>query len=169
MKHSPSTSDQRSSLAAAFGLGGHLPVESGFHSVSDAARQNVRPLSDCVIADPDCGGCGSHGTAEQFNCFLLVHDALNHSPSSVATIGQDFFSTMLPCGAKLRGMTYASRLEQALAGANVSIADFARAMGLTYQAVSKVLKGTTKSLTAANNDKAAKLLGVDPGWLATGE
>ena len=76
---------------------------------------------------------------------------------------------MLPCGAKLRGMTYASRLEQALAGANVSIADFARAMGLTYQAVSKVLKGTTKSLTAANNDKAAKLLGVDPGWLATGE
>lgn len=66
-------------------------------------------------------------------------------------------------------MTYADRLRQAMEGAGMSIADLARALGVTYQAVSKVLKGTTNSLTAANNDKAAKLLGVNPGWLAIGE
>jgi transcriptional regulator with XRE-family HTH domain len=76
---------------------------------------------------------------------------------------------MIESAATLTGMEYADRLKQALADAGVSIADFARSMGLTYQAVSKVLKGTTKSLTAANNDKAAKLLHVDPGWLATGD
>lgn len=66
-------------------------------------------------------------------------------------------------------MDYADRLRQAMAEAGMSIADLARALGVTYQAVSKVVKGATHSLTAANNAKAARLLRVNPEWLATGE
>ncbi len=76
---------------------------------------------------------------------------------------------MLPSATTLEAMDYADRLRQAMADAGMSIADLARALGVTYQAVSKVVKGATRSLTAANNDKAAKLLGVNPGWLATGQ
>lgn len=76
---------------------------------------------------------------------------------------------MVHRGAKLIRMDYSDRLKLAMTEAGVSISDLARSLGVTYQAVSKVVKGASNSLTAANNDKAARALGVDPGWLATGE
>lgn len=45
----------------------------------------------------------------------------------------------------------------------------AAALGISYQAVKKVLVGSTKMLKADNNSVAAKLMNVDPDWLATGE
>jgi transcriptional regulator with XRE-family HTH domain len=64
---------------------------------------------------------------------------------------------------------YAVRLAHALALAGKDANDLARELGVSYQAVMKALKGTTKALAADNNSKAARFLGVDPDWLATGE
>jgi len=61
------------------------------------------------------------------------------------------------------------RMAQAMALAKASTADLAKAMGVSYQAVKKVLDGKTAMLTAENNRKAAKFMGVDSGWLASGE
>jgi SOS-response transcriptional repressor LexA len=44
----------------------------------------------------------------------------------------------------------------------------ADALGLSYQAVKKVLDGKTTSFTAINNDRAAEFLKVSSGWLAHG-
>jgi transcriptional regulator with XRE-family HTH domain len=45
----------------------------------------------------------------------------------------------------------------------------AEAIGASTQAISQVLKGESKALTAENNARAAKFLKVDAYWLATGE
>ncbi len=45
----------------------------------------------------------------------------------------------------------------------------AAAIGVSYQAVKKVLGGSSAAFSAANNSKAAKFLGVNSHWLATGE
>lgn len=45
----------------------------------------------------------------------------------------------------------------------------ADAISATPQAISQVLKGETKALTAENNARAARFLKVDAYWLATGE
>jgi hypothetical protein len=42
-------------------------------------------------------------------------------------------------------------------------------LGTTYQAVMKLDAGTSKAFSAANNARAARLLEVDPDWLALGE
>lgn len=54
-----------------------------------------------------------------------------------------------------------------LAGASEH--DLAKALGVSYQAIKKVLLGTTKMLKADHNLLAAKYLRVDSEWLATGE
>jgi transcriptional regulator with XRE-family HTH domain len=64
---------------------------------------------------------------------------------------------------------YWSRLESAMKARSVSLADLAKHLGLTIQAVRKLPDGKTKELSATNNAKAAKFLGVDPSWLAIGE
>lgn len=64
---------------------------------------------------------------------------------------------------------YQERLNAAMKEASFTTAKLAEGLGLTYQAVDKVVKGKTKSLSAQNNDRAAKLLGVNPSWLANGE
>ncbi len=42
-------------------------------------------------------------------------------------------------------------------------------LGVTYQAIRKLELGTSKSLSAENNVRAARFLDVDAFWLATGE
>ncbi len=48
------------------------------------------------------------------------------------------------------------------------INDLAQALGVSYTAVAKML-GRDKQFSAINSAKAAKFLGVDHFWLATGE
>lgn len=42
-------------------------------------------------------------------------------------------------------------------------------LGVTIQAINKVVGGKTAALSAPNNSKAARFLGVDADWLAIGE
>lgn len=85
--------------------------------------------------------------------------SLNHSSA-----------TMVKCNSPIvQGMSdYTARLQLAMEEARMSVGAFAKAMGITYQAAKKAADGKTRSLTASNNERAAKLLGVNAGWLATG-
>ena len=64
---------------------------------------------------------------------------------------------------------YGSRLEQALQLARKSRGELARHLGVSSQAIGQVISGATKSLTAENSTRAARILRVDHHWLATGE
>lgn len=65
--------------------------------------------------------------------------------------------------------TYQHRLAQAMREARKSARDLAQALGISPQAVHRVVKGDSKSFNAENNVKAAQLLGVSASWLATGK
>ena len=62
---------------------------------------------------------------------------------------------------------YWDRLKPEMDARNMEIADLARAINVTFQAVAKVRNGG--AFGSANNFKAATLFGVAPKWLATGE
>jgi hypothetical protein len=70
---------------------------------------------------------------------------------------------------------YAARLQDAMRGAGrnpddtASVGWLAERLDVSYQAAKKALSGDTKALTAENNVKAARALGVNSEWLATGE
>jgi len=51
----------------------------------------------------------------------------------------------------------------------MSSQQLAERLGVSYQAVSKVLKGQSTAFSAYNNAHAARFLGVSGDWLATGE
>jgi transcriptional regulator with XRE-family HTH domain len=51
----------------------------------------------------------------------------------------------------------------------LGVVEFAEALGVTRQAIDKILKGGSKEMSASNSARAAQLLNVDPVWLATGE
>ena len=64
---------------------------------------------------------------------------------------------------------YKDRLGTAMKNAGVDLAMFAAALGISYQAVKKIVDGKSSAFTAHNNSKAAKFLSVNTDWLATGE
>lgn len=64
---------------------------------------------------------------------------------------------------------YWTRLKEAMTHAGVVKAQLQTHLGVSYQAMKKLEDGKTKSLTAENNAKAAKFLGVNAYWLATGQ
>ena len=64
---------------------------------------------------------------------------------------------------------YAERLSEAFREAGLSKSQFAKALRVSHKAVSKALTGATKALSASHNHEAALILGVSPGWLATGK
>jgi transcriptional regulator with XRE-family HTH domain len=63
---------------------------------------------------------------------------------------------------------FSERLNEALSKSGLSKSAFAKALGVSYQAVAQALSGGTRALTASNNQKAASILGVSAEWLATG-
>jgi phage repressor protein C with HTH and peptisase S24 domain len=94
---------------------------------------------------------------------------LNHSSVDAAT--------MVSCtaGSIATMVDYKSRLVDAMRGAGYADKDgspdatrLAKDMGLSYQAVKKVIDGDTNSFSAVNNSAAARLLNVNSDWLATG-
>jgi hypothetical protein len=71
--------------------------------------------------------------------------------------------------------TFADRLRQAMVASEKTAGDLARVLrssngeiGASRQSVYQVLNGQTNSLNAENTLRAARLLGCDPWWLATG-
>lgn len=63
---------------------------------------------------------------------------------------------------------YAERLQLAIQERQITVRDLSDALGLTTQAIYKVLRGQTKALQAGHHLKAAKYLQVDPAWLSDG-
>lgn len=69
-------------------------------------------------------------------------------------------------------MSYADRLQQALAASNKSRKDLALAVGCSVQNIGMILTNAGKKdqqFSAVLHAKAAKFLKVDPYWLATGQ
>lgn len=131
------------------------------HPVSNARRQDVGPLLDRLVSDPNGHRSTMDRTAQQLDSFNFFHTPLEHSSVNLQSIVQQKFAMVNP-------MTeYRERLRQAM-GASVSIAQLACALDVSYQAVKKLLDGKSTSFTAINNTKAARFLGVNPDWLATG-
>ncbi|MDB5777578.1 MAG: hypothetical protein JWP38_3711 [Herbaspirillum sp.] len=64
---------------------------------------------------------------------------------------------------------YGMRLDEALKLAEKDRQELADAITVSVQAISQVITGKTKALTAENSAKAANFLKVDGFWLATGE
>jgi phage repressor protein C with HTH and peptisase S24 domain len=64
---------------------------------------------------------------------------------------------------------YSDRLKAAMEARAASVSQLATGMGVSYQAVKRVLDGLSKAFSAANNARAAAFLLVNPDWLATGE
>lgn len=64
--------------------------------------------------------------------------------------------------------TYGQRLEKALQAAQKDRQQLADALGVSVQAISQVIVGKTKALTAENSARAARYLKADWHWLATG-
>lgn len=62
----------------------------------------------------------------------------------------------------------AARLAVALQASSMGVQALADEIGVSYQAIKKILNGKSKSFSAENVFKAAEVLGVDPYWLATG-
>lgn len=63
---------------------------------------------------------------------------------------------------------YSERLKTAMEARSVSVSQLAAGMGVSYQAVKRVLDGLSKAFSAANNTRAAATLRISPDWLATG-
>ena len=63
---------------------------------------------------------------------------------------------------------YKDRFEQSMRACGMDAQGVADALGISYQAVKKVLDGKTRMLKSDNNSACAKLFKVDPDWLATG-
>lgn len=75
-----------------------------------------------------------------------------------------------PDAANLKTMVdYWDRLQASIAHAGVTLKDLQTHLDVSYQAMKKVADGKTKSLSAENNSHAARFLGVNAHWLATGE
>jgi phage repressor protein C with HTH and peptisase S24 domain len=92
-----------------------------------------------------------------------LHAQLNHSSLINATIvifKRVSIATMVD---------YSERLKLALKQSGLTIQMLADALGISYQATKKAVDGKTKAFTAANSLKAARVMGVSPDWLATGE
>jgi len=64
---------------------------------------------------------------------------------------------------------YRTRLHTAMHARGVSAQQLATQIGVSYQAVNKVLKGLSTAFSASNNAYAARFLKVSSDWLATGE
>ncbi|MFY3460532.1 DNA-directed RNA polymerase subunit alpha C-terminal domain-containing protein [Achromobacter xylosoxidans] len=64
--------------------------------------------------------------------------------------------------------TYAARLSYAMSLSGIDVSSLAKATGMTYQGVKRATEGRSKAFSAANNARAARVLGVSPEWLAVG-
>lgn len=84
---------------------------------------------------------------------------------------------MVPVGMRnFSPVDYADRLKKALQADSISsmelrsrVRGLAKALDISVQAVDKLLKGGSNSMSAYNNAKTAQHLRVDAHWLATGE
>lgn len=65
--------------------------------------------------------------------------------------------------------TFGNRLQEAMANAGKTRADVAASIGCKVQTLGLCITGVSASLSAENTVRAARFLGCDVFWLATGE
>ena len=65
--------------------------------------------------------------------------------------------------------TFGERLQEAITNAGRTRAEVASAIGCTVQAIGLCVTGNNASMSAENTARAARYLGCDVFWLATGE
>jgi hypothetical protein len=148
----------------------HAP-QSGLYPVGDPRRQFIGPLIDSLICDPNSIGRRLHAAPQKSDSFGLAHAPLNHSSRASATM--IFLPPQTP--AIVSGVphsTYAKRLVLAMQRAHVSPKQIAEALDITYTGAKMMMAGGKSGASepfASNHMRLAKLLDVDPGWLATGD
>jgi transcriptional regulator with XRE-family HTH domain len=64
---------------------------------------------------------------------------------------------------------YKDRLIEAMKLSEMTVAGLAKALGMSYQGVKKVVNGKSASFGLTNNQRAAQALGVNADWLAGGQ
>lgn len=143
-----------------------LPSHRRHYAIRNAIRQRVWPLFYGLVADANLSSRRGYVTAEKFKGFGFEHAALNHSSRLFATIVQSSEGNLCDMGAPTE---YKDRLEAGMKAANVDAKALALHVGVSYQAIKKVLVGSSGMLRADNNVLAARYLQVNSEWLATGE
>jgi phage repressor protein C with HTH and peptisase S24 domain len=88
---------------------------------------------------------------------------LNHSSERSATTVHQLSAIVTTV------VEYKDRLADAMKAAGVSTTRLARELDISYQAVKKVLLGGSAAFNTENNAAAARYLGVNSDWLATGK
>ena len=153
-----------------------LTPKRRLNPVGDLLGKFFRPLHDGLVGDANGLGCGVGVTAKKFESFGFAHAPLNHSslPRATMVIGRVLSTRYCQKMAEeeMQSKTpYAERLAHAMSQSEnpLTAVELAEAMGITRQAIDKLLKGGSKEMSASNNARAARLLNVDPTWLATGE
>lgn len=91
---------------------------------------------------------------------------LNHSSGDFQTIVQ---TNACSLGDVIEKTEYKDRFSWAMSEAGKDAHAIAKHLGISYQAIMKVLAGTTRMLAADNNARAAAFCSVRSDWLATGE
>jgi len=148
------------SLSRSLALG-HAP-QGSLYTVSDPWRQLVGPLRDGLQADTH-GRSGSRWcSTQEADRFGLVHAAIK------ACFQTECKHAFREAG-DTRKMSFQERLAEAMRDANTTPKALGAAVGVSVQAVSQTLSGSTRAFSAENCVKAARFLGVDSYWLATGD
>lgn len=142
----------------------HAP-KRGLYAVGNTLGKRVRPFVDCLVGNANCGSGFGDRSAEQLDGFVFMHATLNHSSvqtATIVTVGSVSCPDM---------DSYKDRLAAAMGGEvpRSAVIALARELGVSPQAIQKVLDGKSNAFTAANNVKAARFLRVSSDWLATGE
>lgn len=133
---------------------------------NDPVGELVGPLGNSLISDPKRLGRGADGAAEQFNGVGFAHAPLNHSYGASSTLvhrtgllwgimDKDHYSTRLADALQKRGNMHPQVLADQL--------------GVSLQAVRKVLEGKSAALNVRNHFEACRFLNIDPEWLAIGD
>jgi transcriptional regulator with XRE-family HTH domain len=149
-------------MSSVSALAGVKPGLGSPHAILYPRWQRVGPLRDRLGLDADCQSGTSDGPSQEGERGLLVHATLNHAFPTTASI---VYAGLR----KVPTMEFGDRLTKALAIANESRDGLAKALGISVQAISQVINGITKAMTAENTLRAARHLRVSAWWLATGE
>lgn len=151
-------------------------IERGLHAVGYGWREHIGPLRDSLRRDADSCGGTRLVTPQKADGVGLEHASLKHASSGLCKDALVTLSTLPAMSRKYDHATFAGRLGDALEKSGRSRIELAAVlrsskgeMGVSQAAVGQALGGDTKALTAENCARAARFLGVDGYWLATGE
>ncbi|MDH0740189.1 hypothetical protein [Achromobacter spanius] len=99
----------------------------------------------------------------------MKQSEMNHLRQLLGWVIATFDDATPPSAAAAKLETYAARLSFAMSLRGVGVSALSKTTGMSYQGVKRATEGRSKAFSAANNSRAALVLGISPEWLATGE